>query len=136
VGNRGRSLKDIPTAPRTLEYTAADEKHVEKVAKKLGDALSKDQVRALYMTSIGLPDSLGKVPAHRERVQAASMLVSATIPRPKAESEEGGAGATIFVANPYRENICPECGHRFVNASSREDESINETAEPQAKETK
>jgi hypothetical protein len=129
-----RSPKTVPTAQRPLEWTVADTKHCEKLAKgPLGKALSLDQLKSLYATSLGLPDAQGTFPAYRERVSAAQMLTVNQIPRPKGESEEGGPGATVFVSDPYRENICPECGHRFVNATSREDE-INETAEPQAKE--
>jgi hypothetical protein len=125
----GRSAKEIVTAPRALEWTKADEDHVRKIAKgPLGKALSVDQLRSLYATSLGLPDAKGTFPAYRERVQAAQMLTVNVLPRPKAEEPEGGEGGAMYeLINPYGEHACPSCGFRFTDTSGPGEETIATT---------
>jgi hypothetical protein len=126
----GRSARSIPHAARPLEWTRADENHVEKLAKgPLGKALSLDQLRSLYSTSLGLPDQFGNTPAYRERVQAAAMLTSNVLPRPKADEPEGHGTTFEFVNDPYGERTCPSCGHRFVETSGRGDTTTTEESE-------
>jgi hypothetical protein len=114
----GRSAKTIVTAPRPLEWLQADEDHVRKLARgPLGKAMSLDQLRSMYATSLGLPDAFGNTPAFRERVQAAAMLTSNVLPRPKAEEAEDQGVTVVFCADPYAEHACPACGHRFTETS-------------------